>query len=83
MTGLLDRGEIGTAIMEHVLTDFIYFTVQMYHKLAHKDGSALESPNTKHADSKSHKIPSNARDMLLRHQGARSQKNGRAFCGYH
>lgn len=39
MAGLLNRSEIGSLLVEHVLVDFVFFTLHMYHRLQRISGN--------------------------------------------
>ncbi|VDL91325.1 unnamed protein product [Schistocephalus solidus] len=67
MAGLLDRSEVGSLVVEHVLMDFLYFTLEMYNQLASlssTDGSASE----KWIVSKEVQLPNSVRYLLLEHE---------------
>ncbi len=89
MAGLLNSSEVGSLLVEHVLVDFIYFTVQMYHrlqacgggdveKLVPEDIHLLSSPKNsgtaaKHTNST---LPQVALEMLSQHEACAASQQG-------
>uniref|UniRef100_A0A915EYE9 Dopey N-terminal domain-containing protein n=1 Tax=Echinococcus canadensis TaxID=519352 RepID=A0A915EYE9_9CEST len=79
MGGLLNRSEIGSLLVEHVLVDFVFFTLHMYHRLQringndggskspHSSAYSSESSSPANQRSRDQKLPQQTLEMLAQY----------------
>ncbi|CDI96745.1 protein dopey 1 [Echinococcus multilocularis] len=79
MGGLLNRSEIGSLLVEHVLVDFVFFTLHMCHRLQrisgndggskspHSSAYSSESSSPANQRSRDQKLPQQTLEMLAQY----------------
>ena len=77
MGGLLNRSEIGFLLVEHVLVDFIFFTLHMYSRLQ-RSQNTLKSATSSSQEStsavnltKGRNFPQQTLDMLTQYEACK------------
>ncbi|VDN15468.1 unnamed protein product [Dibothriocephalus latus] len=79
MAGLLDRSEVGSLVVEHVLMDFLYFTLEMYNQLA--DLAITDGPTAdKWITSREVQLPNSVRHLLLEQESIQRRIGNPSSC---